>query len=250
MIPEQNKPSKESFDEWYQRLLIRRSFSKVYVKSSPEIHLSIPTLYICNHHNWWDLFLASFVNDFILGQNAAYLIEKDEYEQLGLPNKSNLIPFQMDSYLEMKENLDAGSEWLSQSHAALWTFSKGDHPHPDHRPLRLLPGLGALLEKVRNVQVVPVTLYYTFEWEPRPSVYIQLGNPIMPSTFEKGNRRNWMTVCENTLSIQLDELRIRVIHQNVEDFKLVLRGQNRFDEWMVQIVKRFYNKRKRGSTGR
>lgn len=250
MIPDQNISSKGSIDQWYQQFIIRRSFSKIYVKNSPEINLSAPTLYLCNHHNWWDLFIASFINEYVLGQNAAYLVEYEEIEQqIGIPRGSHLIPLKIDSYVEMKENMDAGSEWLNQKRASLWLFTKGENPHQDYRPLRLLPGLGILLEKVRHVQVVPVSIYYTFEWEPRPCVYIHLGSPIMPSTFEKGNRRNWVSSCENALSVQLDELRVRVIHQNVEDFKLVLRGKSRIDEWMLQIGQQFFNKRKRGSIG-
>jgi len=256
MVPAQKMQTMESFIAWYHRLLIRRSFSKVHIKCPSEIDLSIPTLYVCNHHNWWDFFLAFFVNEHMLGQDAAYLVEKHELGRLALHKKTNVLPYQVDSYMEMRETLDAGSEWLSQSYASLWAFSQGDHPHPDYRPLRFLPGLGSLLEKVRYVQVVPVAFYYTFEWDPRPSVYIQFGSPLVPSTFEKGNRRNWVSACEKALSLQLDELRIRVIHGNVGDFDLAISGFKRMDEWIAEckkgakpLLERFYNKRKRGRMG-
>jgi hypothetical protein len=119
---------------------------------------------------------------------------------------------------------------------SLWMFPQGDIRHQDIRPLSFLPGLAFLLEKVKstnlNITVVPVTFYYDFGLEQKPSVYISIGSPV--STLNVCAQLNAQS-CELAVINQLDEMRDEIIRGEPQRYSTLLYGKEstsvRFVNW-------------------
>jgi 1-acyl-sn-glycerol-3-phosphate acyltransferase len=202
---------------------LKKHFARVYVRCSEQINVSIPTLYMANHASWWDLYLAMWISRNYLRQDAYFLVNEQETDTYGWLGKEEVLSFDGDSYQQIQEALEHGAEILDGRFGSLWVFGQGEVKHPDFRPLRFLPGLGSLLEKVKHVQVVPVAFYYSMTG-PSPEACIQLSAPIVPSTFEQGNRRAWIAACSKELTYHLDMVKEQVISENLGDFECVLAG--------------------------
>ena len=221
--------------------LLKKNFAQMYIRMSEQINVSIPTLYMANHASFWDLYLAMWISRNRLRQDACFLINEQEMDMYGWLGQEGVLSYDGDSYQQIQEALEAGAEILDGRFSSLWVFGQGEVKHPDFRPLRFLPGLGALLEKVKHVQVVPVAFYYSMTGQ-SPTAYIQLSEPIVPSTFEKGNRRAWIAACIKELTYQLDLVKEQVITENIDGFESVLAGApagtkqwTLVEEWKTQI---------------
>ena len=209
----------------YLTRLLKKHFTHVYIRISEQINVSIPTLYMANHASFWDLYLAMWISRNHLRQDAYFLINEQEIKTYGWLGQEEVLSYDGDSYHQIQEALEAGAEILGGRFGSLWVLGQGEVKHPDFRPLRFLPGLGSLIEKVRHVQVVPVAFYNSMTGQ-YPTAYIQLSAPIVPSTFEKGHRRAWVAACTKELTYQLDVVKEQVITENLDDFECALIGKS------------------------
>lgn len=209
--------------------VLRRHFARMYVNCSERINVSTPTLYLVNHSHWWDPLFVLWLNHAYLRQDAYVLLQERAWPFFSLLKDQGFIEVDPDDYQEWRSALESGKELLSSRFRSLWILGQGEAVHQDARPIRFVPGLGSLLETGGQVQVVPVAIYTSFT-QSRPDVYIRLADPLLPETFTKGHRRQWVAACERELALELDAMREGVIANRLTGFELAWQGFSSFPE--------------------
>lgn len=235
--------------------VLRRHFAGMYVRCSERINVSTPTLYLVNHSHWWDPLFVLWVNQAFLRQDAYVMMYEKSWPFFSLLKRQGLFTVDPDHYHEWQSALEVGSELLSYRFRSLWILGQGEVVHQDARPVRFMPGMSTLLEKCEQVQVVPVAIYTSFTNQ-RPDAYIHLLDPLLPDTFAKGHRRQWIASCEKELAIELDTLREQVAANDLSGYELALKGFPTLTQnWSklrdkLKQADKWWQRRKKGRTQR
>jgi 1-acyl-sn-glycerol-3-phosphate acyltransferase len=235
---------------WFEKLfylyngrLIRRWFNKVYVRIDPNGIPEGPTLFIANHSSWWDGLFAFHLNYSLLKYDAFVMMSESGLKKFSFFRKLGAFSINRDSPKDIIKSMRYAMKCLIDFSLkrnirgrSLWMFPQGDIRHQDIRPLSFLPGLAFLLEKVKstnlNITVVPVTFYYDFGLEQKPSVYISIGSPV--STLNVCAQLNAQS-CQLAVINQLDEMRDEIIRGEPQRYSTLLYGKEstsvRFVNW-------------------
>ncbi|MFC7441494.1 lysophospholipid acyltransferase family protein [Laceyella putida] len=235
--------------------VLRRHFARMYVRCSERINVSTPTLYLVNHSHWWDPLFVLWLNHVYLRQDAYVMLQEKARPFFPFLKEQGLFTVDPDHYQEWQAALEVGSELLSARFRSLWVLGQGEVVHQDARPVRFMPGMGSLLEKCEQVQVVPVAIYTSFT-QKRPDVYLHLMDPLLPDTFVKGHRRQWIAACEKELALELDALRERVIANRLSEYELAWNGYPSLQQNWIKLreqlrqVYEWWQRRKKGRSQR
>ena len=60
----------------------------------------------------------------------------------------------------------------------IWIFPQGKVMPPDFRPIKFESGLSYITSKVKGVNLIPVSLRYTFLRDVKPEIFAEIGEPI------------------------------------------------------------------------
>lgn len=226
MIPAAKSPAFERLFHLYNLWLLRRSFHLINVRIDLCIDTDRPAFYFANHASWWDGLLAFQLNRSLLKQDAYVMMSEEGLTKFRFFQKLGAFSVNRESVTDIKESLAYSRQCLEKPTGALWLFPQGEIQHQDARPLTFKPGMRYLLDKIPEVQLVPVTFYYTFLQEQKPEVYIHLGAPLDSAELHGLSRADKLACCQQALTAQLDELRSEIIHGTPQGFSALIRGES------------------------
>ncbi|WP_284639928.1 lysophospholipid acyltransferase family protein [Paenibacillus silviterrae] len=228
----------EALFELYNRRLLRRFFHKIHVRSSLAIDPLRPTVYVANHCSWWDGLLAFQVNRGLLLQDAHVMMSEEGLRRFRFFRRLGAFSIHPDSLRETRQALELSVRLLSRPRTSLWLFPQGKIRHQDIRPLDCRPGIGFLLERLPEVQTVPVSLYYSFLEDQRPEAFVCLGDPLPNWISNKLIRADKLAFIEEHLTRQLNELRFGVIQGEAAGYTSLLTGCASTSERFVRFFRR------------
>jgi len=230
---------------WFEKLfapyntrLLRKGFHKVWVSGGMELESGKPTLYMANHISWWDGLLAFELNRSLLRQEVYALMSEEGLRSFRFFRKLGAYSIDRSSPSSIRSSLAYTSELLSRKGTSVWLFPQGDIRHQDARPLRLKPGVGLLLERLPDIQVVPVSFYNTFRLDQKPEAFIRIGPPWATAERRDLSRRRLVEEAEELLTRQADALRDTVIADEIEGFYPLTAGYSSTSTRFVRFFRR------------
>lgn len=128
------------------------------------------------------------------------------------------------------ESLRFASRLLEDKKAVL-VFPQGKEEHLEKRPLAFSEGPAFLLKKQSDVEVIPITYYYTFRHDQRPELFIWVGQAVF---YDLANAREDITkTLAAAVTAQLDHQKQKIIQENDEEFTVLLKGRKTLSEWLT-----------------
>ncbi len=163
--------------ERYVRREARRYFAGVHcaVRGRPDTwQHETPTIFVANHTNWWDGFLAFLVTR-SLGLGFQVLMEARNLNRYRTFLRVGALPVRRDRPREAYQDLTAAAAYLRPG-VGLWVFPQGSRRPPAERVGRCERGAAHLAMTLgRPVRICPVAFRYSFVGEQLPEAFALVG---------------------------------------------------------------------------
>ena len=166
--------------------VLRRRFHNVYLLGAENIDLlegTHPVVGCVNHTNWWDGFVLYVLShrrlshDIYLAMDEANLRRYRFFTWMGvfgidLSDACAVVPG-----LRYAVRLLRGA---ARTPRLVWIFVQGKLLDP-RVPIEVKPG-ASFLARQSGAQLLPLVLRYEWLLESRPSIFVQIGEPMPPDT--------------------------------------------------------------------
>jgi hypothetical protein len=198
--------------ERYLRRQASRHFAGVHWRAAgtPERWSpATPTLFVANHSNWWDGFLA-FLLSRRLGLRFRILMEARHLERYRFFLRVGARPLRREPPHAAWADLAAAAAELRPG-SGLWIFPQGERRPAGEWPLRCERGAAQLARAHAGpLRICPVAFRYAFLGEQRPEAFVLLGDEWLTAPADRHrSRRVLMDAIAGRLEqavVALDEL--------------------------------------------
>jgi hypothetical protein len=210
--------------ERYLRREARRHFSAVHWTTAPEDRsASVPTVFIANHTNWWDGFLAFLVSR-ALGLECRVLMEARHLARYDVFRRLGALPVRRERPRAAYTDLESAASHLRPG-LGLWIFPQGSRRPPAEPVAGCERGAAHLvLRHPTPVLICPVAFRYPFIGEQLPEVFVMVGEGWMPSVSGM-DRRALMSAIEKKLSDTVNALDALVTAERLDGFRPLAPGR-------------------------
>ncbi len=230
---------------WYVRGLARRHFAAVHLGPRPGPPAGAEdsaVLFVANHTNWWDGFLAALVSA-RLGRDFRILMEAVNLDRYRVFNHVGALPMRRDSRTGAYADLAAAARHLERGRTALWIFPQGQR-RPAAAPIRDTERGAAQLALLagRAVTIQPVAFRYAYLGEQQPEAFVWLGESWQVATSPDphvataplGNRRaatvraarrTLAAEIERALRLSVAALDQRLATESLGEFEVLVPGR-------------------------
>jgi hypothetical protein len=167
--------------ERYLRREVRRHFSAVHWTSAAAGGLSpsVPTIFVANHTNWWDGFLAFLVTR-ALGLECRVLMEARHLARYRVFLRLGALPLCREQARTAYRDLESAAIQLKPG-VGLWIFPQGSRRPASEPVAGCERGVAHLvLRGPAPVRVCPVGFRYTFVGEQLPEAFVMVGESWSP----------------------------------------------------------------------
>jgi len=227
----------------YLRGLARKHFSAVHL-GGPVVRAGgtagePAVLFVANHTNWWDGFLAALVTD-RLGLHFQILMEAVNLGRYPVFDHVGALPLRRDSRSGAYADLQAAAQRLGRAGTALWIFPQGRR-RPAAAPIGDTERGAAQLALLagRPLDIQPVAFRYAYLGEQLPEAFAWLGERF-PATRRLGDsagsvsdggataraaRRELAGEIERRLQLTVTALDRRLAEERLEEFTLLVPGR-------------------------
>lgn len=213
--------------ERYTRRQARRHFSGVHwtVRGLPaRWDRSVPTLFVANHTNWWDGFLAFLVGR-ALGLTFQVLMEARHLARYRAFLKVGALPLRRGKAREAYADLAAAAGYLRPG-SGLWVFPQGERRPPAERLVDCERGAAHLaLGHAGPLRICPVAFRYAFVGEQLPEAFVLVGEEWLPRGEELCGREQVMRAIEARLVDAVDGLDGLVAAEGLGAFEPLAAGR-------------------------
>jgi 1-acyl-sn-glycerol-3-phosphate acyltransferase len=135
---------------------------------------ALPILFLANHTNWWDGFLAVVVTG-RLRRRFQILMEAKNLARYRVFLRVGAVPLHRDQPRRAYQDLVAAVYYL-RTGAGLWIFPQGERRPPAEPLDRVERGAALLaLRADRPIRICPVAFRYAFVSEQLPEAFVLLG---------------------------------------------------------------------------
>ena len=185
---------------------------------------SIPTLFVANHTNWWDGFLAFLVGR-TLGLDFQVLMEARHLARYRVFLKVGALPMRRDKARDSYADLTAAAGYLRPG-VGLWLFPQGVRRPPAERPSGCERGAAHLvLGHQGPLRVCPVAFRYAFVGEQLPEAFVLVGDEWVPGPDRRAGRGPVMRDIEARLIETVGALDQLVVPEHLGVFEPLAAGR-------------------------
>jgi len=189
------------------------------------------TLFVANHTNWWDGFLACLTSA-RLRLHFHVLMEAQHLQRYWMFKWVGALPMRRDSAPGAYQDLERASLVLRRPTTGLWIFPQGSRRPPEEAIAGTERGAAQLvLGADRPVTVWPVGFRYRYLGEQIPEAFVWLGERvIMQSDAAHGagrarRRRECAAEIEGRLAQTIADLDRRLATEDLRDFTVLVPGR-------------------------
>ena len=211
--------------ERYLRYLAARQFAAVHLRRPAEGTAPgppQPTIFVANHTNWWDGFLAYLVGR-SLGTTFYVLMEARHLARYRFFLRVGALPLDRAPAPRAYADLERARGALSPS-AGLWVFPQGAR-RPAAEPLASLESGAAHLALTAGtpVRICPVGFRYGYLGEHLPEAFAWVGESwVVPP--ESVDRRTLTREIGERISAVVDRLDGASREERLDEFQILVRG--------------------------
>jgi len=162
----------------YTRRLVATHFAAVHLGGAALEPAGAPRLlFVANHTNWWDGFLAVLLSA-RLGLHFNILMEAGHLDRYWMFKWVGALPMHRDSAPAAYADLARAAGCLRRDRSALWVFPQGKRQPAGAPVAGTERGAAALaLSAGRGVRIVPVAFRYGYLGEQLPEAFVWVGEP-------------------------------------------------------------------------
>ena len=232
--PPPGRTAARLFDR-YIRGQVRRCFSAVHwtAQGTPDRwDRELPTLFLANHTNWWDGFLACLLSGrlsltFQILMEARHLARYPTFLRVGA------LPMSRGQPRQAYRDLVAAAGYLRPG-AGLWVFPQGERRPPREPLCGCERGAAELaLRSGRALRVCPVAIRYAYIGEQLPEAFLLVGHDWVVRPGDQPARAPLMREMEHRLGGTVAALDRLVDAEQLDGFRLLAGGRlsvnKRFD---------------------
>jgi len=136
-----------------------------------------PAVWVSNHVAWWDGLVVVHLAERVGGDTA---IAMDAAGLARFPFFAWFGAFALDRGGPLQAMTGVREAAARARRGPVWWFAQGLQRPAHMRPLGLKAGFGVVARRA-DAPVVPVALAYVFGEDPRPGVWVHLGEPLPPT---------------------------------------------------------------------
>jgi len=211
----------EALFDLYNHRLLKKHFHTIYLSSSSAIPLPSQAVFCINHSSWWDALVLFHLNRHVLHKDLYVMMHEKGLTEYPFFRKLGAFSVNRDKPRDIIRSLSYSGKLLQEG-KTVGLFPQGDEFHLEKRPLHFLPGSISLIEKYKQIPLLPICFYYSFGHVKKPEVYIHIGEPIYYDQLQGNERKDKNTALERMYTLQLDKLRELVINEKVDSFHPIL----------------------------
>lgn len=212
--------------ERYVRRQAARHFAGVHwaPRGAEGWNRSIPTLFIANHSNWWDGFIA-FLATRALGLGFQVLMESRHLARYRAFLRVGALPLRRGQARDAYTDLSAAA-WYLRAGTGLWVFPQGER-RPAAAPLAGCERGAAHLAMGHEgpLRICPVALRYAFLGEQLPEAFVLIGDEWQVGADARTGRRALMTAIEGRLGDTVGALDSLIASERLEAFRPLAPGR-------------------------
>jgi chlorobactene lauroyltransferase len=169
----------------YTRWLYWRTFVKVDIQSEYTPTPGQSTLYVLNHHYWFDALTPLLLNHRFFHQTLMAIMDKVQIEKRPFFAKLGAIPIDRSNARSAVKTLDQAADWLNEPGTCVFLYPQGKLTDA-FEPIVLESGVVRLIDNAPMADVVPIGMHIHFRNGPKPELVIRIGKPIgFPSNAPK-----------------------------------------------------------------
>lgn len=216
-------PARESsfviwFFKWYSWFLAKRRFRSFNVRNRYSRLPSKSTLYILNHHYWWDGLTPLILNEFLFHQHARAVMEDKQMIEFPFFAKIGAFSINRSNPKQAMNSLKYGAKWLDNSDTCLFLYPEGKFSQP-HERIEIEPGITKLLEWSKDSDLVNISMHISYQKESKPDIFIDISPAIQrPSSLSKQETLYQLNDLMNT---NLNTLRSDSVHELSSFIRLI-----------------------------
>jgi 1-acyl-sn-glycerol-3-phosphate acyltransferase len=211
--------------EWYVRRLAVRHFAAVHLHAPARgsaARPGLPTIFVANHTNWWDGFLAFLVGR-ELGTTFYVLMEARHLARYRFFLRVGALPLDRTAAAHAYRDLGLARRALTPG-AGLWVFPQGARRPAAERLAHLERGAAHLaLEAPGPVRICPVGFRYGYVGEHLPEAFAWVGESWVVHPGE-GERRTLTDAIGKRMTAVLDDLDAARDGERLDAFRPLVHG--------------------------
>lgn len=184
----------------------------------------IPTIFVANHTNWWDGFLAFLVTR-SLGLGFQVLMEARHLERYRAFRRLGALPIRRGRPREAYADLTAAVSYL-RSGIGLWIFPQGERRAPTEPLERCERGAAHLAIAYGGpLRFCPVAFRYGFLGEQLPEAFVLVGEEWLHQPAERAGRAALTAGIERRLAGTIGALDLLMGEERLTEFACLASGR-------------------------
>ena len=198
-------------------------------------------LFVANHTNWWDGFLACLVSA-RMGLHFHILMEARNLERYWMFKWVGALPMHRESAATAYLDLRRAASVLRRPATGLWVFPQGARRPPQEPITGTERGAAHLALGIdRPATLWPVGFRYVYRGEQIPEAFVWLGQPLalLPGdahAVARGRRRRECAAeIEHRLQQTVTELDRRLAAEELSDFEVLVPGRRSINKRMDRV---------------
>jgi len=229
--------------------LIEHTFSSVRIRNKENYNLANPkyaNFLYGNHSCFHDGQVAYYICRKAFDANFYMMIQ--ELYKLPMLSKVGGFSVEKDSPIESLKSINYAANLLSNKENMLWIFPQGRVMPPGYRPIKFESGLTYITNKVKGVNLIPVSIKYTYVRDVRPDIFVDVGEPIIIENGIK-NKKEFNQFLEEDFT-SISDAQIKKISQgDLGEYEIIFKSKlpifKRIEPYLKYFVfdKRFLNKK-------
>ncbi|RLQ95219.1 lysophospholipid acyltransferase family protein [Falsibacillus albus] len=223
-------PRKNSRFEWllkkFVHFQLKKHFYRIWLIDLRKKPSSLKgKMYLANHSSWWDGLIVFYLNQVVIKEDSYAMMSQEGMERFPFFRKIGAFSVNSKSPKAIHKSLKFAMALL-EAGRSVWIFPQGEEEHLEKRPLSIKNGTPYIVKRVKNIDIIPVALYYTYRHDQRPELFIRIGSE------RSGERQMEREDIQKELTKELDVLKADVIDEKLVHFSCLLTGRTTISEKM------------------
>jgi 1-acyl-sn-glycerol-3-phosphate acyltransferase len=206
-----------TFFKWYVKYLCKKRFENVWIRTNYKSEKGESTLYLLNHHYWWDGLIPLLLNEYVFKQDARAIMEEKQMKIFPFFSRVGAFSIDRANLKSAMFSLDFAGEWLQGSGNSVYLYPEGKITNTCDN-LSIESGFTRILKNYKGFDTVLIALFITYDKFDKPELYIDVSESILLDS--DLNKLEMVSLIENELNQRLQILKDSSTRSEISFIKL------------------------------